>query len=41
MSDEKIRLSGDGPRESLPTVNPSLERAQPKQAGISSTVYIV
>jgi len=43
MSDEKTRVSGDAPRESLPTINPQAERAQLKSqsGGVPSVVYIV
>jgi drug/metabolite transporter (DMT)-like permease len=41
MSDEKIRISGDAPRDGLPIVNPHADRSQPKQAGVHSAVYIV
>lgn len=49
MSDEKMRTSGEGPREAgssssapvLPTVNPDAEKSQAPKSAIPAAAYVV
>jgi drug/metabolite transporter (DMT)-like permease len=41
MSEEKTRISGEAPRDTLPTVNPHAERLQQPQQAVHPSVYIV
>lgn len=37
---EKVRASGETPRETLPTVNPTAEKQEPPKATFHPAIYV-
>lgn len=37
---EKVRASGETPRETLPTVNPQAEKQEPHKAAFHPAIYV-
>lgn len=37
---EKVRASGETPRETLPTVNPAAEKQEPPKVSLHPAVYV-